>query len=344
MWGRRFDIYKRPVLTNQTVKKQSSLSWARSSRKLITSIWFVVAIVLIAFNNLGNFTSDFLKNDGWRAEVAKVQASAKTFVIFDSSEPKVYAQAYLLLDEPSGEVILCHNCHQTVPVASTTKMITALVALEQFGPEEVITVPAKAQAVIGSKIGLQPGEKITLNNLLHGLLIQSGNDAALTIESAFDGKESEGEFVKKMNEYLTRHQLKDSHFADSAGLDDENGRSSAFELAQIARLLLANEKLASIVKKSEITISDTTGTISHRLITSNRLIQENSAYYMPDVLGVKTGFTPAAGHCLVSALKWQDRKLISVVLNTVETDTAASARENKKILTWAKSSLRVGSY
>jgi|GEM_PF-1497590 len=344
MLDRRFDIYERRIFTPTKPPSKKSVLPLGNLRILCFGVWLSVLVLAGTFYFAFPAPELATTEASWRGEVANKKAIVSGFVVTKAKEPNVYAASYLLLDERSGELLLCHNCQENLPVASTTKMTTALTAVELMPLDQVITVPASAPAINGSKIGLRTGEKITLANLLKGLLIQSGNDAALTIASVIDQTEGEGKFVEKMNQYMARHQLSQTTFADPAGLDDDSGRSSSYELAQIARLLLKNETLAPIVRTGEASIANTTGDIVHELKNSNRLVIPSSSYYMADALGIKTGFTLAAGHCLVSALDWQGRKLISVVLNTTETDLAASARESKRIFSWAKSSLETATY
>lgn len=271
--------------------------------------------------------------------------SSYTEISSNSRLPNVHAKAYLLLDATSSEILLSKNEKVSLPVASTTKMTTALTALSLYKPDNVITVPKAATLINGSKIGLRTGEKLTVADLLKGLLISSGNDAAYTLALADDPKqESTAPFVQKMNALLKSDHISSSSYADPAGLDDENGRSTAFDLAHIARLLLAQEALASIVKTANTTIASQDGLTTHQLKSSNRLLLGDSQYYMPDVIGVKTGFTLEAGHSLVAAYKWHDRVLIGVVLNTTESTIEASAKEMSKLFRWAETNLTTQTY
>lgn len=253
-----------------------------------------------------------------------------------SKPPQIYAKSYLLMDAESSRVIVAQNANEKIPIASTTKMVTALVARELFELDEAVTVSRNAMLIPGSKIDLQAGEKITVLNLLKGLLIQSGNDAAFTLAYYYSKEKGQYQpFVAKMNEFAVAQNLKMSNFGDPAGLDDDTGRSTAFDLANIARLLLKDPVLAKIVVTPEETIASVDGALTHQLKNSNRLVVGDNPLYLPNVLGVKTGFTPAAGHCLVSAYRLGDRTFIGVVMNTAEYTITASASEMRKLFKWA---------
>ncbi len=257
--------------------------------------------------------------------------------------PSIYAGEYLLIDAETGEIILGKNFTTQQAVASTTKMTTALVARAVYKLDDVLTVKS-GPYIDGSKVGLYVGETMTVESLLKGLMIQSGNDAAVTLAEGLSTESGDtAEFVTKMNEYLSAHHINHSKFVDPAGLNDE-GQSTAFDLAQIGRLLMRDEELASIVRIAQTTISSADGKYTHELKNSNRLILSDSEYYLPGVSGIKTGFTYAAGHCLVSAYTINDRQVIAVVLNTAESSITASAEESYKLLTWASLHLSYKSY
>jgi len=259
--------------------------------------------------------------------------------------PLVYSKAYVLLDSDSAETIIAQNADESLPIASTTKMTTALVALEKLPLDKVVTISSEPPKINGSVIGLKTGEQMTILSLLKGLLIHSGNDAAMTLAEAYSGTEGDSaQFVAAMNEYVKSHHILSTTFSDPAGLDDDTGRSTPQDLAQITRLLLQQPTLAAIVSTPAETITSVDGQISHQLKNTNRLIESDSAYYLPSALGVKTGYTPAAGHCLIAAYRWQGRTLIGVVMNTNESSNSASAAEMFKLFRWADNSLELRSY
>jgi len=285
-------------------------------------------------NNNGNESTQILDN-----------LTTYSYVKEGASKPLIYSGSYILIDAETNEILISKNPYEPLPVASTTKMTTALVAVENLPLDQVVTVSAKAANINGSKIQLLPQEKITVRNLLKGLLIQSGNDAAMALAEAYSKEAGNYRlFAEKMNEFIKNNHLTATTFADPAGLDDDNGRSSAFDLSQIARLVLQNQTLRDIVTTPSETITSVNGQHSHQLKNSNRLILNDNPYYLPNAIGIKTGFTLAAGHCLVSGYQLNDRVVIGVVLNTVESTITASAVEMRKLFLWANDNVKVGSY
>lgn len=250
----------------------------------------------------------------------------------DASDPRILAKSVYLIDYDTLYVLYENKADEKVPIASTTKIATALVVLENYKDklDDVVTITPKMIAVEGSDIQLRTGEKITVNNLLNGLLIMSGNDAANALAEYFSGKEG---FVNEMNAKVREIGALNTEYQDPAGLDDK-GYSTAEDLALISVYSLKNKKFADIVSTSEITISSSDGRIVHELKNSNRMLREEEQYYYPNASGVKTGFTNEAGHVLVSCAEKDGHKILAVVLNTQENTLVASAKESKKLLEW----------
>lgn len=318
-------------------------------RKLTRAKKFLLLLLVLAICQINAYslgavakadTPASLDRAGFLSALNKTQE----YDVVGSAKPYVYSKSYLLMDSATTEVIVSKNADTALPIASTTKMTTALVAMELFNLDDVVTISAFPPKINGSKIGLVKGEKITVLNLLKGLLIYSGNDTAYALAEHYSNEEGNYQkFVQRMNEFVQNHNLNGTQFNDPAGLDD-TGHSTAFDLANIARLLLNNKTLAQIVSTPETTIASTDGSTTHELKNTNRLILTDSGYYMPDVVGIKTGFTPDAGHCLISAEKVGDRYLIGVILNTDEYTITASASEMKKLFTWASTNWKVVKY
>lgn len=250
----------------------------------------------------------------------------------DFQEPNILAQSVILMDEKSFYPLFQKNSDQKVAIASTTKIMTALVVLEEYTDKlnDVVTITYPMINIEGSDIQLRPGEKITVENLLKGLLIMSGNDTAYSLAAHFGGKDA---FVQKMNNKAVFLGLKNTHYKDPAGLDDE-GYSTARELAILAAYAMRNEKFREIVKTPETTIISTDGIVSHELKNSNRMMRQEEQFYYPFAIGIKTGFTFAAGHSLVSAAVKDGHEIIGIVLNTNESTLTASAKESRKLLDW----------
>jgi D-alanyl-D-alanine carboxypeptidase (penicillin-binding protein 5/6) len=252
--------------------------------------------------------------------------------INEDSSPNVNANSIILIDVPSSYVIYEKNADSKVPIASTTKIMTAIVILDNYSDKlnDIVTINRQMINVEGSDIKLIPNERISVENLLKGLLIMSGNDTAYALATYFGGLDN---FVAEMNKRAEYLGLHDTQFKDPAGLNDD-GFSTAKELAILASYAMRNEKFRSIVSTSETIITSETGVVVHDLKTSNRLIKNDESLFYPNAVGIKTGFTYAAGHCLVSAAVKDNHEILGVILNTNDNSPQASARESKKLLEW----------
>ncbi len=214
-----------------------------------------------------------------------------------------HAASAVLMDAASGRVLYEHDAHRPRLIASTTKLLTALVAVEQGGSlDQVVTIKGEWLGSEGSSIYLKAGEEITLKGLLYGLLLQSGNDAAASIACHVAG--SEERFAVLMNRRAKELGMKDSSFANASGLDDDYHYSSAYDMALLARACLANETVAEICATRSVTIGTRT------FVNHNKLLHRYEG-----CVGMKTGFTEKAGRTLVSAAERDGQTLICVTLN-----------------------------
>ena len=197
------------------------------------------------------------------------------------------ASSALLIEQESGRVLYAQNADEERLIASITKIMTAVVALEHGSPDMLYTVTAEDMAE-GSSMYLKPGDQLRLEELLYGLMLVSGNDAALAVAHCVSG--SVEEFVDLMNETAKRLNMDHTHFANPNGLDAQGHYSSARDMAVLAAYALKNQDFKRIV-------STTTVTIGERYLTNhNKLLRRCEG-----CIGVKTGFTKAAGRTLVSA-------------------------------------------
>ena len=224
------------------------------------------------------------------------------------SPPDLSAQSAILIEAESGVSILEKNASTRLPMASTTKIMTALVALESASPDTVITVPACAVGIEGSSIYLVEGEQLTLEELLYALLLESANDAAIAIAIGVCG--SVEQFCERMNQKALRLGLQDTHFTNPHGLDDAEHYTTAEDLAQIARAALRNELIANIVATRKTTIPHAGEDGVRLLVNHNKLLR-----LCEDCIGVKTGYTSQSGRCLVSAAERNGVTVIAVTLN-----------------------------
>lgn len=241
----------------------------------------------------------------------------------------------VLMDALEGNILYQKNPHMHLYPASTTKILTALIAIENGDLNEIVTVGDEIDLVNedGSKANLIKGERISLINLLRGLLIPSGNDAACTIAVHMAGKISENPnmniadamsyFSKVMNQRAKRLGALDSNFINPHGYHDLNHYSTPFDMALIAREAIKKEIFREIVNTShyEMPILMEMDDISkdktyHKWINTNELIRKNSKYYYKFASGIKTGYTAPAGNCLVSFAEKDGLQLICVILKS----------------------------
>ncbi len=248
-----------------------------------------------------------------------------------TTKPAIYAKSFIVIDGKTKYPLAAKDADTPVPIASTTKIMTALVALDTLELDEVGTVPREAAQIEGSEIHLLTGEKMTVENLLYATLVSSANDAANALARMHGTSE---EFIAKMNAKAETLGLRNTHYYSVEGLDDR-GHSTPRDLALLTSYALENPLFRKIVSTPQYTITSADGRYQHPLVSSDRLIRPEEALYYPAAIGVKTGFTYEAGHCLVAAADYGSSRHIAVVLNTTESTNDASAREARKLLVWA---------
>ena len=225
-----------------------------------------------------------------------------------SASPTVSAKSAVVIDADTGRILYEQDAHTRRGMASTTKIMTALVALEQASPDMLVTVDPRACGVEGSSVYLFAGEKITMETLLYALMLQSANDAAEAIAYAIAG--SVEKFADLMNQKADELGLTATHFENPHGLDGETHYTTAYELALIAAYAMKNDSFAEIVSTVKRVVPLHNGEASRLLINHNRLLREYD-----DIIGVKTGYTKKCGRTLVSAAERDGVRLICVTLN-----------------------------
>lgn len=220
-----------------------------------------------------------------------------------AAEVTVSAQSAVLMEAESGRVLYAKEADTPRLIASTTKLMTALVALESGRSlEEVVTVPPEAAGVEGSSLYLKAGEQVTLKTLLYGMLLHSGNDAATAVALVCAG--SVEAFAQQMNEKAAELGMTHSRFTNPTGLDGEEHYASAYDMALLARACLENPQLAEITATRSTTLEGRT------MVNHNKLL-----WRYEGCVGLKTGYTKAAGRTLVSAAEREGMTLIAVTLN-----------------------------
>jgi len=259
----------------------------------------------------------------------KIESMAPPTKVTNAPDLNILANSAVLMRQIDKYPLYEKNSRESVPVASITKVMTAVVVLEKYKLDRVVEIKKENTDVIPSKIFLVTGEKISIENLLSGALIASGNDAALAL-STIDT--TQPEFVALMNRKAEELGLIDTKFFDPAGLNDE-GKSSARDIAVLFSYALNNETFKKIVGTKEADIKSADGTQVHQVKNSNRLLT-GEIPIDGIVLGGKTGVTDLAGHTLVCAVNKNNTLLIGVILNTASNSKSASAEEMKKMFDW----------
>lgn len=234
------------------------------------------------------------------------EETAQTAVPSGSLE--VSARSAALIEGDSGRVIYVKNGEERLPIASTTKIMTALLTLEEGDLDTYFTVDPNAIQVEGTSMGLQEGDRVTLRILAAGMLLASGNDAANS--AAVKVGDSLDEFAIMMNRRAAQLGMKDSNFVTPSGLDAQNHYSTALDMAKLARAALQNPDFRAICSQKSMKLSYGNPPYDRWLSNHNKLLKS-----YPDCIGVKTGFTKKAGRCLVSAAQREGVTLICVTIN-----------------------------
>lgn len=225
-----------------------------------------------------------------------------------AGEQEVRAEAAVVMDADNGRLLYAQNPDKRLANASTTKIMTALLTLEEPEQDRYFTVDPDAIRVEGTTMGLQPGDSVTLHQLAAGMLLPSGNDAAGAAAVEIAG--SEEAFVRRMNRRAEELGLTNTQYRNPSGLDAPGHYSSARDLATLAAHALENEDFADIVSQQEMRMAFGNPPYNRSIYTTNKLLER-----YPSAIGVKTGYTEDAGLCLVTAAEQDGTRLIVVTLN-----------------------------
>jgi serine-type D-Ala-D-Ala carboxypeptidase (penicillin-binding protein 5/6) len=222
--------------------------------------------------------------------------------------PRLTARSAILVDAHSGRVLYALRAHARRPIASTTKIMTAVVALKRLGPRDLVTVDRSVPRVPLVKDGLRAGERVRAWKLFYAMLLYSGNDDALALAIAAAG--SRPTFVSLMNDEARRLRLRNTHFSSPSGVVDRDNYSTAWDLAALTRVALRNDRFRTIVGTHIRGVPWSAPTFGKVYVNKNLLL---GTYRGAD--GVKTGYTSKAGHCLVASATRNGRTLVAVVLH-----------------------------
>jgi D-alanyl-D-alanine carboxypeptidase (penicillin-binding protein 5/6) len=239
--------------------------------------------------------------------------------------PAIAARAYLLLDFNSGQLLGSHNPHERMEPASLTKLMTAYLtfaALKQqtLRPEQTVPVSERAWRAEGSRMFIEPRKPVTVDELIRGMIVQSGNDACISLAEAIAG--SEEVFAQMMTREARRLGMKNTSFVNSTGLPHPQQYSTAHDLALLAAAIVRDfPEYYPLYSTKEFRYNNISQSNRNRLLWTD-----------PTVDGLKTGYTENAGYCLITSAKRGERRLVSVVLGTVS--EAARAIESQKLLNY----------
>ena len=253
------------------------------------------------------------------------------FPIYDSKieKPVIDAKSGLVYDTRSGRFLFAKNPRLKLPVASLTKILSAVVVLENLDTKDIIVVPKEALRVDDEKQSLYLNEEITVENLLKLMLIESSNDAAYAL--AYYANTKGINFVEKMNEKAQLLSMNDSNFLDPAGLNDD-AYSTAEDLVKLVKYSFKYDLIWEILTEKSIVVRSTDGKIEHRAENTDQLLG-----VIPDIFGGKTGYTDNALGCMILVVDIPDKndKLISIVLGS-----RSRFDDTKKLIDWVKKAYR----
>jgi len=235
--------------------------------------------------------------------------------------PNLTARSAIIVDVDSKTILFNKNPDLKLLPASTTKIMTGLIVIENYDLDDIVTITSVSDT--GQKMDLEIGERITVESLLYGLLVQSGNDAATALAQFHPG--GQDAFIALMNQKLKDLNLHDTQFTNAAGLDAYGHYTTVHDLSLLAAAAMKNPQFKKIVSTQGITVSDVDQTIFHQLEAINELLGQ-----IRGLAGIKTGWTELAGECLVTYIKRGDKQIITVVLGSQD-----RFGETQQLIDWA---------
>ncbi|NCP46896.1 hypothetical protein COY48_04470 [Candidatus Collierbacteria bacterium CG_4_10_14_0_8_um_filter_43_86] len=247
-------------------------------------------------------------------------SEAKLPILTGVRSPDITAQGVFVMDMESGSILYDKNPHLPLEPASLTKIMTSLIAMDHFQDDSILKV-VNGQSSLGNTADLIKGDELTATDMFYVLLVPSGNDAAVTLAENYPG--GYRIFLEKMNQKVAELGLKNTHFVNVSGVESPDHYTTAYDIAMIARNALSRQRFASIVSTKNITIRSLKGHL-YPLISTNILLGQ------PGILGVKTGWTPEAGECLVILAERDGHKILLSLLNSQD-----RFGEGEKLVNWA---------
>jgi len=330
-------MIKRKIKSKKThPKNPTKISFAKS-----IALFSLVGVVLLGFkaNIPINFNSTFSLSDleslGKVAganeikNIPTIEKSGPELVNKDTLFPSISSKSALVIDLTTNKELYNKNAEIPLPPASTTKIITALLALEEMDLSKKVVVNPECTILGGNNVGFKAGDTITVEGLLYGLLVRSAADAACVLANA-DG--SYERFINKMNQKANALGLNSTHFTNEVGFDADNGThlSTAYDLSVLGREALKNDVFRKIVGTKETSIDSSSNGKTYYISNTNELL-----FTLPGTTGVKTGYTEKALGCLVFSYENLGKKILIVVMGSSD-----RFGDTEKLLNWVLSSFR----
>ncbi len=304
------------------MEKQSKKSTNKFNFKFIYPNLIIFGIFLVI-----NLVIFYL---GIHSTSAKISQSSAFFtsppipVVKNKNAPMLSTQNFLVLDSATNTILLGSKINDRIYPASTTKLATALTALNLYPLDEVITTTPYTE---GKVMELKQDEKVTVRTLATALLVYSANDAAFNLANHYqDGTQG---FIQKMNDLVKKYNLKNTNFTNFDGIHNENHYSTIYDLSQLGRLALTLPFITETVKQKEVNLTDLSDETKYHLISTNELLG-----IVPEVEGLKTGWTPEAGGCFIGVINVGGHKLVTVVAQSAD-----RFADTKKLIDWAKNNI-----
>jgi D-alanyl-D-alanine carboxypeptidase len=292
----------------QTFSKKVEEKFIRYERDILLAL---IPLIFLVLYGIVSIVADFVGLLTSRQSIVtqSVAQNVTDYTFFSKPiEPPISAQAALIMDSDSKVVMYAKNSTLRFSMASTTKLMTALVALEHFKPNDILTV--YTSQVEGVNVGFEVGEQIYFEDALYAMMLPSGNDAALLIAQNYPGGFET--FITKMNEKAVALRLVNTHYADPSGLNDDGNYTTVVDLARLFSTVVEHPRLSLVIGTRSRIMSNVAGTKVYNLENLNRLL----GYY--GVTGGKTGYTEGAGGVLVTSAVSNGHTFIVVVMKSID--------------------------
>lgn len=297
----------------------------------LKKVIFSFAIIILMLQSLAEIICNATEDESQRVilnDFSEIEKNIEPITEENEDLLNIYSEAAILIEAKTGKILYDKDIYSRKYPASTTKILTAIIAIEECDLEEKAT--ASYNAVHSVKSGytiadIQEGETFTVKELLNVLMLQSANEAANILAEHISG--STEEFSKLMNQKAKEIGSLDSNFVNANGAHSEEHYSTAYDLAMIAKYCMQNEIFRELAKTEECSLPTTEMFEEERIFrNTNSLMQPNSRYYYPYCNGIKTGYTTPAKNCLISSSNKNGFELISVILHAESTEDGLSAR------------------